>query len=192
MPQRVLVVDDVDEVRSLIRRILSAGGYEVDVAATLAEARGMDPGRYDVVLVDAHLGAERGIDLVDEMRSADPAAAGRCLVMTGGAIVVLPDGVACLLKPFQLGELLDAVRALLQPDAAAVPDQRNWPRPDPGRAAPASAAQVSAPQRQHTQRGPSVSAAPPSGPAGNQPATGARPGLAAACHHPAASRQGTR
>ena len=40
VPQRVLVIDDMDEVRTLIRRILSEGGYEVDVAATLAEARG--------------------------------------------------------------------------------------------------------------------------------------------------------
>ncbi len=119
--RRVLVVDDVDEMRILIHRALSTCGYEVDVASTLAAVREMDPGGYDAVLVDAHLGPERGIDLVEALLSEDPAAAGRCLVMTGGAAGPLPDGVACLTKPFQLGELIDAVRGLHQPDTVPAP-----------------------------------------------------------------------
>jgi CheY-like chemotaxis protein len=114
---RVLVVDDVDEVRVLIRRVLQTDGYQVDEASSLDEARAMSPGGYDAVLVDAHLGEERGIDLVDELRSADPAAAGRCLVITGGALDALPDDIACLVKPFQRGDLLEAVRALRKPGA---------------------------------------------------------------------------
>jgi CheY-like chemotaxis protein len=131
---RVLVVDDVEEVRILIQRALGARGYDVDVAATLAEARRLDPGGYDAVLVDAHLGSERGMDLVDALRSEDPQAVERCLVMTGGATDTLPDGVARLAKPFQLGELIDAVRALHEPDAVPVPG------PQPG-IAPGSARQ---------------------------------------------------
>jgi len=117
---RVLVVDDVEEVRVLINRALDAHGYDVDVAATLAEARGLDPGGYDAVLVDAHLGSERGIDLVEALRSEDPQAVGRCLVMTGGTADPLPDGVARLAKPFQLDELIDAVRVLHEPDTVPV------------------------------------------------------------------------
>ena len=120
MAHRVLVVDDVAEVRVLIRCMLVAGGYEVDEASTLAEARAKDAGRYDAVLVDATLGPERGIDLVEELRSQDPAAAGRCLVITGGVVGTLPEGVACLAKPFRRGQLLDAVRALHQPVVAAL------------------------------------------------------------------------
>ena len=75
MTKRVLVVDDVAEMRTLIRRVLSADGYQVDVAATLAEARSLDPAGYSAILVDAHLGSEHGIDLVEELRTADPAAA---------------------------------------------------------------------------------------------------------------------
>jgi DNA-binding response OmpR family regulator len=115
--QRILVVDDVAEMRSLVRRALSAGGYEVDAAATLAAALGMDPGSYDAVLVDANLGAERGADLIETLRSRDEAMAARCLIMTGGTLDMLPAGVATLTKPFQLGELLDAVRARLRPTA---------------------------------------------------------------------------
>jgi ActR/RegA family two-component response regulator len=119
MAQRVLVVDDLDEMRGLIHRALSADGYEVDVAATLAEAQRMDPASYDAVLVDAHLGSGRGIELIETLRSQDPAAARRCLVITGGATGALPEGVPVLAKPFQLSDLRAAVRALQQP--AAVP-----------------------------------------------------------------------
>ena len=114
---RVLVVDDLEDIRILIHRALSARGYEVDVAATLAEARAMGPGGYDVVILDAHLGPERGTDLVEALRAEDPAAARRCLVITGGPADALPAGVAFLAKPFRLDELIDAVRGLHQADA---------------------------------------------------------------------------
>lgn len=122
--RRVLVVDDTAEMRTQICRALTACGYEVDVASTLAAAREMDPGGYDAVLVDAHLGPERGLDLVEALLSEDPAAAGRCLVMTGGAAGPLPDGVACLTKPFPLSELIDALRALHHLDAVPVPGRQ--------------------------------------------------------------------
>jgi CheY-like chemotaxis protein len=136
---RVLVVDDVEDMRILIHRALGARGYDVDVAATLAEARGMSPAGYDAVLVDAHLGPERGIDLVETLCSEDPAAAGRCLVMTGGTAERLPDGVAWLAKPFQLGELIDAVSALGGPDTAGVAHWRAGISPSPREDPPTSA-----------------------------------------------------
>jgi CheY-like chemotaxis protein len=136
---RVLVVDDVDEVRAMIRRVLQADGYEVDDASSLAEARAMDPDRYDALLVDANIGPERGIDLVTELRARDPGAARRCLVITGGAYD-LPEGISCLYKPFGRAQLLDAVRELHESVAAgppglpAIPGPRPAPagRPGPG------------------------------------------------------------
>ncbi len=114
---RVLVVDDVDEMRTLIHRALSARGYQVDVAASLAQARALDPARYDAVLVDAGLGREHGVDLIEALRSANPAAAGRCLVMTGGSADTIPAGVPRLVKPFHIAQLLEALRALQRPPA---------------------------------------------------------------------------
>jgi CheY-like chemotaxis protein len=115
---RVLVVDDTDEVRRLIRRALAAHGYRVDAAASLAQASALDPAGYDVVLVDAHLGAEMGTDLIEAMLAQDPAAAGRCLVITGGSTAIVPSGIACLPKPFRPADLLHAVRALHQQGSA--------------------------------------------------------------------------
>jgi CheY-like chemotaxis protein len=142
---RVLVVDDADAVRTVVRRVLSGSGYEVDVACTLAEARGMDPGKYDAVLVDARLGHERGMDLVEELRSQDPAAAGRCLVMTGGAIGLIPDGIVYLAKPFEPGELIEAVRALHQPGPVPAPGRRPAAAPDSGAPSPGTAPGASQP-----------------------------------------------
>jgi CheY-like chemotaxis protein len=135
VPKRVLVVDDVAEMRTLIRRVLSADGYQVDVAATLAEARSLDPAGYSAVLVDAHLGSEHGIDLIEELRSADPAAARRCLMITGGPADAGPAGLAFLAKPFRAADLLDAVHTLPQP-APRQPDPSSSGPPGPGPASP--------------------------------------------------------
>ncbi len=135
--QRILVVDDVDHMRSLIRRALSASGYQVDVAATLAEAREMGLDSYDAVLVDANLGPERGMDLVEAMVSKDPTAAARCVVITGGAADDIPESVLCLAKPFRIDDLLKAVRTAHRADTSrprnrhAVPAMVQGPRPQP-------------------------------------------------------------
>jgi DNA-binding response OmpR family regulator len=105
-------------MRTLIRRALSASGYQVDVAATLAEAREMGLDSYDAVLVDANLGSERGMDLVEAMVSEDPSAAARCVVITGGVADNIPEGVLCLAKPFRVGDLLKAVRTVHEADAS--------------------------------------------------------------------------
>ena len=141
MTKRVLVVDDVAEMRALIWRILSADGYQVDVAATLSEARDLDPAGYSAVLVDAHLGTEHGTELIEELRSADPAAVSRCLVITGGTADAGPAGLAVLTKPFRAADLLDAVRALQQ---AAPPPAPAGSAPAGSVPAPASAARTTA------------------------------------------------
>ena len=124
---RVLAVDDLQPIRMLIDRILSSSGYQVDVAASVAEARSMNPAGYDVLLVDAFLGDEMGTDLIRELVTADPAAAGRCLLVTGGGMTEALPGVGCLAKPFDPEALVRAVRALRGPDAAGGPDAARRP-----------------------------------------------------------------
>jgi CheY-like chemotaxis protein len=118
---RVLVVDDTEAIRTVIRRVLARAGYHVDVAASVPEARSMDPAGYDALLIDAHLGGERGTALIQALVAADPTAAGRCLLITGGKPDVVPAGVACLTKPFRPDELITAVGALHPAVSAAGP-----------------------------------------------------------------------
>jgi len=127
--QRVLVVDDDDAISSLMRRALMGEGYHVDLAASVTQARTMCPGGYDAVLVDARIGSERGMDLIDALLADDPAAASRCLMVTGGDTLSLPAGVAFLAKPFRPADLVSAVRALGEADPART-------EADPARTAP--------------------------------------------------------
>jgi DNA-binding response OmpR family regulator len=140
MAQRILVIDDLAEMRAALHRALSASGYDVSVAATIAAARAMSPLGYDAILVDANLGAERGTDLIEELRSQDETAPARCLLITGGPVDGLAEGVACLAKPFALDALAEAVRALLQPRPAepgAAPGSAAGAGPAPGQPEPA-------------------------------------------------------
>ena len=154
----MLVVDDTEAVRVLIRRVLTRSGYQVDVAGSTREARALSPARYDVLLIDAHLGGEPGTALIEELRAADPDSAQRCLLVTGGMADRAPAGVACLSKPFRPADLLSAVDAM----RSATGYRRSAIKDRPG-ARPAGPAQPAAPVGR--------AAAAASGPAA-QPASG--------------------
>jgi CheY-like chemotaxis protein len=143
---RVLVVDDTEAIRTVIRRVLTGAGYRVDVAASAPEARSMNPAGYDVLLVDAHLGRERGSELIQALVAEDPAAAGRCLLITGGPPGVVPGGVVCLTKPFRPDELIAAVGALHPADSAARPDAVTAGPGTPAATAPDGAPQCGEPE----------------------------------------------
>jgi two-component system response regulator RegX3 len=138
--QRVLVVDDDDAISTLMRRALMGEGYHVDLAASVTQARTMSPGGYDAVLVDARIGSERGTDLIDALLAEDPAAASRCLMVTGGDTLSLPAGVAFLAKPFRPAELVSAVRALGGHDPACGEADPVRGEADPGRTIPSGPA----------------------------------------------------
>ncbi|HXS62931.1 MAG TPA: response regulator, partial [Streptosporangiaceae bacterium] len=109
---RILVVDDLATMRDLIKRVLGGSGYEVDVAASVEQARAMKPASYDVLLIDEHLGEDRGTDLIASLADQDPAAPRRCVLITGGLTGAVPDGATVLAKPFDpagLRQLVDSV-----------------------------------------------------------------------------------
>ena len=162
---RVLVVDDTEEMRRTIRRALSAGGYHVDVAGTLAEAEAKDPGGYDAVLVDAQLDGESGIDLVEKLRSKDRAAAARCVLISGGIPDRLPEGAAYLAKPFSIGDLLEAVREACRPRPGP------WPLvgSDPGGLAEPIAGRSRRAERTLAEGGPAEGGPAEGGPAEGEP-----------------------
>jgi len=70
---KVLIVDDDDQVRRALARLLSRHELECRTAATgaaaLAAVTAEPP---DVVLLDVGLGHESGLDVLRQLRSADP------------------------------------------------------------------------------------------------------------------------
>ncbi len=68
MADRVLVVDDEENMRDVLRRILSAEGYEVALAATGKDALGaLAGGRFDFVLCDIRMPEMGGLELLREI-----------------------------------------------------------------------------------------------------------------------------
>jgi two-component system C4-dicarboxylate transport response regulator DctD len=106
----VLVVDDEPAIRLLCKVNLELGGYEVREAGTLEDARAHLKGDVDVVLLDMHIGNERGEALLEELRQQQIPVA----VVTGSADLDSVKGIAdaVLGKPFTIDELEATVARL--------------------------------------------------------------------------------
>jgi DNA-binding response OmpR family regulator len=117
------MVDDVAEIRELIKRMLTAEGHVVDAVATAEEASALEPSDYDVLLIDAQLRQGSGTAFIDSLVARDPALARKCVLITGGAVGSLSEGVRVLRKPFDRRALLDTLRATNEPGSEADRDQ---------------------------------------------------------------------
>jgi DNA-binding NtrC family response regulator len=120
-PVRVLVVDDEPSIRLLCRINLELDGQTVREAESLETARAeLATGEVDVVLLDVHLHHERSDVLIEECHARRPPIP--VVLVTGSADATqdgLSDADAILPKPFELDELLAAVRDLGRVRAAS-------------------------------------------------------------------------
>ncbi|MBP2684555.1 MAG: response regulator, partial [Deltaproteobacteria bacterium] len=83
---RVLVVDDEEFLRSIVRERLEIAGYSVDEAFNGKEALAMAAngrGPYDVLLTDVRMPVMDGITLLSEVAKSCPGTAG--IVMSANA-----------------------------------------------------------------------------------------------------------
>jgi DNA-binding NtrC family response regulator len=103
----VLVVDDAAAIRLLCRVNLELDGNRVFDAATVEQAReilGRDD--VDVVLLDVHVGAADGLELLDEIRRDYPEVAVALLTGSSELERVRTHGPDAVLgKPFELEDL---------------------------------------------------------------------------------------
>lgn len=112
----VLVVDDEPAIRFLYRVNLELDGYRVVEAGTLGDARALlENEPVALVLLDLHIGLERGDTLLDEIRGRKPRIA--VVVVTGSCDVGPGEwGIgadAVLGKPFTIDELTSTVGVLV-------------------------------------------------------------------------------
>jgi two-component system, cell cycle sensor histidine kinase and response regulator CckA len=121
----VLVAEDEDAVRLLVRHVLRRGGYHVLEAAGPNEALAhLESGgrQIDLLLTDVIMPGANGRLLFERMRARVPDL--RVLFMSGypeqvmGGEGILEPGAPFLAKPFEPGELLRAVRTALQSELA--------------------------------------------------------------------------
>jgi len=121
MPGRVLVIDDEEHMRRLIRRQLERAGFEVELAGSAKEGlQMMRERRPDAVTIDLMMPEIGGLGLLAE-KDADPSIRDvPALVLTAvGWQEDLERAIelgarAILLKPFSQQELAGAVSALMR------------------------------------------------------------------------------
>jgi signal transduction histidine kinase len=118
---RILVVDDEQDARELIRKLLQDAGAVVDVAASAADAIGMlQSSRYDVLVSDIGMPGEDGYALLRRLRAMDSAQGSGTPALALTAYASLQDRRRALdagfdlhlAKPVEPGELVSAVACL--------------------------------------------------------------------------------
>lgn len=112
---RVLLADDDPTSRLTLQTVLRAGGYEVDAAASAAEAVGlMDAQEYELVLSDLHMEApESGLKVLAHARMMEykPATALVSVSRHGGGTGEI--GKPVLIEPEDVPGLLDKIADLI-------------------------------------------------------------------------------
>lgn len=119
----ILIVDDEPFMLDFARKILESAGYRVVTAmsadAGLAAFRGERP---DVIVTDLIMPDKDGLELIQEVRRADPEA--RIIAISGGGRSNYVDALEAakafgareaLRKPFLPNALLEAVARVLTP-----------------------------------------------------------------------------
>jgi CheY-like chemotaxis protein len=118
---RLLVVDDNEDMRQTMKRLLERLGYEVEVAANGARALEMQARvAADVLITDIFMPETDGLETINQFRTTFPHV--KIIAMSGGgasiretdylstATVVGADAV--LRKPFSKESLLEALQGL--------------------------------------------------------------------------------
>ena len=116
----ILVIDDEQQVRSLLRQALTGAGYDVVEAKNGRE--GLDQYRTqptDLVITDILMPDEDGLEATLELTREYPNV--KVIAMTGGSgdhnfldVAKLFGARRTLTKPFELDHLLEAVREELK------------------------------------------------------------------------------
>jgi DNA-binding response OmpR family regulator len=115
---RLLIVEDDDDMRLLLGRLLAADGYEIEsVANSAAAIKALATQEPDLVLLDIVLGSEDGRDLLQEVRRMSDVPV---VFLTGRSHEI--DRIAGLkmgaddyvVKPFSAGELSARVESVLR------------------------------------------------------------------------------
>jgi signal transduction histidine kinase/ActR/RegA family two-component response regulator len=121
--ERVLLVEDADMPRRLVREMLERHGYEVECAPTPSAALALCASEcgYDLLLTDVVMPKMTGVELAETLLARYPAL--RVVFMSGftshpALRPTVAEGMAFLSKPFSADELARKVRAVLDHSAA--------------------------------------------------------------------------
>jgi DNA-binding response OmpR family regulator len=121
MMARILIIDDDDQIRRMLRQMLDRAGYDVDDAENgLRGIRLFRENPFDLVITDLIMPEKEGIEMIMELKAEFPTV--KIIAMSGGArmgpdaYLKLADSLGAsrtFTKPIPRQELLDAIRDLV-------------------------------------------------------------------------------
>ncbi len=124
--KHILVIDDDDMLRVMLKKLLSDAGYAVAVAENGIEAMKLQQENpADLILTDIIMPDMEGIEVITELRKKYPAT--QIIAMSGGGRIDADQYLTIarrlgaqrtFVKPFKSAEMLAAVRELLNIDVA--------------------------------------------------------------------------
>ncbi len=123
---RILIIDDEDELRSMLRQMLEQAGYEVTEAVNGAEGIQLyEQDTHDLIITDIIMPEKEGVETIIALRRADPGLP--IIAISGGGRLDATDFLTMtkklgarrtLSKPFRRDQLLEAVGECLAKDEA--------------------------------------------------------------------------
>ena len=118
---RILVIDDEDEIRMVLRQFLEEAGYEVDEAHDGIEGTRLCREKpADLIIVDMIMPGKEGMETILDFRADFPEV--KIIAMSGGGdlgpepYLQVAEGLGAIrvfTKPFRLEEILGTVRKLV-------------------------------------------------------------------------------
>lgn len=118
--RRLLVVDDQEEMRSVLARTLSLEGFSVTVAATGSRALELlNADFFDLVLLDVHMPETDGFSVLTAMRNRPNSVTLPVIMVTGAddsASVLRGKDLGVmdyLVKPYRVTDLLTRIQRCL-------------------------------------------------------------------------------
>lgn len=121
MAQHILVVDDSEEIRFLLQTMLETQGYRVTTASDGARALDvLTEEHFHLVILDVMMPMKDGYTVLKEMRQGGLRESTRVLMLTAKATDAdWARGYSLgvddyLTKPFEVDELLESVRKVLE------------------------------------------------------------------------------
>jgi DNA-binding response OmpR family regulator len=125
--QTILVVDDEEDIRTVVRQMLTGAGYLVLDAEDPNQALRLAGQQHvDLLLTDVVMPLMRGTELAQRLLAVAPSA--KVLLMSAYKVAeITASGYPFLAKPFTPEILLERVRELLRDEPS--PFARRPPRP---------------------------------------------------------------
>lgn len=123
--QTILIVDDEEKIRTLLRNVLEGEGFGVVTAASATQARPyIADAHLSLITLDVHLGSESGLELAREIRRTSDIP----IIMVSGKDDVIDRVVGLeigaddyITKPFHVREIIARVRSVLRRSAQDTP-----------------------------------------------------------------------